>query len=220
MENTPMRIDRDYGESDPFFDAIVREASARLFGDEGQSLVFGWPARDGRPTEFSAAVSWVGQKLGIPDGVVDRPTEEKDAGVDVIAWRPFRDGRTSYPVFLFQNTIRADYAVKVREVEPSMWRDWLRFGTMPSVGFAIPFAIPIGDDRWLKISYTADVILDRLRIAEHINQLRAPFPELDAIRSFNAGQVRLIISGDYEEQITVSRPRRQRASDVRDRRVR
>jgi hypothetical protein len=77
-------------------------------------------------------------------------------------------------VSLFQNTIRADYAVKVREVEPSMWRDWLRFGTMPSVGFTIPFAIPIGDGRWLKVSYTADVILDRLRIAEHINQLRAP----------------------------------------------
>ena len=64
--------------------------------------------------------------------------------------------------------------MNVREVEPSMWRDWFRFGTMPSARFTIPFAFPIGDDRWLKVFYNADVILDRLRIAEHMNQLRAP----------------------------------------------
>jgi hypothetical protein len=220
MENTPVRVDRNYGESDPLFDAVVREASARLFGEDGRSLVFGWPARDGRPENFSSAVTWVGEQLGIPDGVIDRPTEEKDAGVDVITWRPFADGRTAFPVYLFQNTIRSNYAAKAREVEPAMWHDWLRFGTMPSVGFAIPFAIPRNDDRWLKVSYSADVILDRIRIEEHIRQVPGAFPELELIKSFNSDQVAAIVSGDLAKKVTVTRPRRQRASAERDVRVR
>jgi len=220
MENTPMRLEAEYGESDPLFDAIVREATARIWGDEGRSLVFGWPPQDDRPTGFSEAVTWVGTKLGIPDGVMDRPTEEKDAGVDVISWRPFADGRTAYPVYLFQNTIRANYVNKVREVEPSMWHSWLRFGRMPSVGFAIPFAVPHGDDRWLKLSYTADIVFDRLRIADHLKGLTSPFPELDAIKAFNEKQIASIVNEPAPHPVSISRPRRQRDSPNRDTSVR
>lgn len=220
MESTPMRSAGSYNESDPLFDAVVREAAALTLGSAGRSLVFGWPPRDGRPSDFGEAVTWAGEQLGVTDGNLDRPTEEKDAGVDVIAWRPFGDGRTGYPVYLIQNTIRADYANKAREVVPEMWHEWLRFGHMPRTGFAVPFAIPDGDDRWQKISYSADILLDRLRIAKEINSLVGPFPELERIRDFNANQVRQIVDGTLSKPVTVPRPRRQRKSVHRDPRTR
>jgi hypothetical protein len=220
MESTPMRTEGDYRESDPLFDAVVREATGRLLGPEGRSLIFGWPPRDGRPTDFGAAVTWVGEQVGIPDGSLDRPTEEKDAGVDVIAWKSFNDSRAAFPVYLFQNTLRADYVNKAREVVPSMWHDWLRFGTLPSTGFAIPFVVPSGDDRWQKLAYSADVVLDRLRIAGLINPLTRAFPELELISAFNAKQIDQIISGSASRSVAVRRPRRQRASIHRDVRTR
>jgi hypothetical protein len=220
MESTPMRLAGDYTEADPLFDAVVREATAKLLGPEGSSLIFGWPPRDGRPTEFSPAVTWVGEQIGVPDGVLDRPTEEKDAGVDVIAWRPFRDGRTGFPVYLFQNTIRADYVNKAREVVPSMWSGWLRFGSLPKTGFAIPFIGPVGDDRWLTLTCSADVVLDRLRIAELISFASDTFPEFEPIRAFNAKQIEQIINGSASQPVSVRRPRRQRASKHRDIRTR
>jgi hypothetical protein len=211
MESTPMRVARDYTESDPLFDAVVREAAAKTLGPEGRSLIFGWPPRDGRPSDFGQAVTWVGEQMGIPDGVLDRPSEEKDAGVDVIAWRPFGDDRTGYPVYLFQNTIRADYASKAREVVPAMWHSWLRFGHLPGVGFGIPFVVPGGDDRWEKVAFSADIVLDRLRIAKEINALTHPFPEIESIRTFNAEQVDQIVNGTLPQPVSVPRPRRQRS---------
>jgi len=220
MESTPMRIQGDYTESDPLFDAVVREAAAKFLGSEGRSLIFGWPARDGRPTDFGAAVTWVGRQIGVPDGVLDRPTEEKDAGVDVISWRPFGDRRTGFPVYLFQNTLRADYVNKAREVVPSMWHQWLRLPRLPSTGFAIPFVVPQGDDRWQKLTYSADVVMDRLRIAKEISLLSTGFPELYQIRDFNAKQIEQIITGAGSPPVSVARPRRQRPSKYRDTRTR
>jgi hypothetical protein len=220
VESTPMRSEGDYTESDPLFDAVVREAAAQALGPEGRALIFGWPPRDGRPSDFGQAVSWVGGQMGIADGVLDRPTEDKDAGVDVIAWRAFGDGRTGYPVYLFQNTIQADYANKAREVVPEMWHEWLRFGHIPGTGFAIPFAVPPGDDRWQKLAFSAGIVLDRLRIAKQLDSVTHPFPELERIRTFNAGQISQIVSGTLPRPVSVRRPRRQRASEHRDIRTR
>lgn len=220
MESTPMRAEGDYSEADLLFDAVVREAAAKALGPEGRSLIFGWPARNGRPTDFSPAVTWAGEQMGIPDGLLDRPTEEKDAGVDVIAWRPFKDGRTGFLVVLYQDTLRADYVNKAREVVPSMWYRWLQFGTLPKTGFAIPFTIPAGDDRWLKLTYSADVLLDRLRIAGEISSLSEPFRELEQIRAFNTKQIEQITNGSASRPVSIQRPRRQRASEHRDIRTR
>lgn len=198
MEHSPMRTVRDFGVADQLFDAVIREASAQIFGRDGRALVFAWPARDGRPKNFSAAVSWVGQQLGIGDGNGERPTDEKDSGVDVIAWRPFPDGRGGFPVYLYQNTLRIDFTLKAREVEPAMWRSWLDFNTFglhPNVGFATPFALTDADDRWRTIGYSASPILDRLRIAGLVDQ-RQPFPELSLISEFNAQQLAGIAAGN------------------------
>jgi hypothetical protein len=217
IENSPLRLAGNYRIADPLFDAIVREASAEYFGPEGRSLIFSSPAVGGRPKEFSEAVSWVGQQLGISDSDEKRPLDAKDSGVDVIAWRPFGDGRGAFLVILFQNTLRVNYTAKVKEVVSNMWRSWLRFGTAPDVGFATPLAVRGRDDRWDTVAYSADLILDRLRIAALMRH-RKLFPELVDIRAFNAEQLAGIGAGQGGGKIVATLRRGRRAAQRRTRR--
>jgi hypothetical protein len=93
---------------------------------------------------------------------------------------------------------------------------WLRLGTPPNVGLAIPFAVPRGDDRWVKMNDTADLILDRFRITEIFSTLPAEsMPELGSISEFNYREIESIRSGE-SKAVTVQRSRRQRRSVYRD----
>jgi hypothetical protein len=170
LEAAPYRQQREWRRSDPLFDELVSLAAVRHLGEGANSIVFGWPPRGStRPTNFVQAVSWVGQQLGIDDARMDRPPDDNDGGVDVIAWKPFKDGRTGFPTYLIQCTVQLDYARKGREVEPHIWLQWLGFGTAPVSGIAIPFAVQRGDDRWLHMDNRSSLILDRSRICELLN---------------------------------------------------
>jgi hypothetical protein len=71
---------------------------------------------------------------------IDR--DDKDGGIDVVAWNSFADGAPSFASFLLQCTTQATYERKPADVTPEKWSGWIRFGRGPSVGLSIPFAIP------------------------------------------------------------------------------
>ena len=72
------------------FEHVATTAGAGLCG--GEAIAFGWPREDGTP--FRAALEKVGDRLGWKPRR-DKPpwssAQEKDVGVDVIAWRDFGD---------------------------------------------------------------------------------------------------------------------------------
>jgi hypothetical protein len=218
MENAPLRFTKQYGVPYPLFDAIVREASAQYLGPDGRALIFAWPPRGRRPSDFSEAVSWVGAQLGIPDGDMDRPPRAEDAGVDVISCRPFGDGRNAFLIILYQTTTQADFVPKARDVVKAMWQRWLKIGAEPGSGLAIPFAVHRDDDRWQAVADSVNVFLDRMRITQIMRDVK-PFPELAEIREFNADQLRGIADGWTEER-TGERTEGLVAAAVRQARIR
>ena len=211
LRNAPARDGDGLDRSDPLFDAIAREAFRESLGDGASSLIFAWPPRDGRPSVFSDAVAWAATRIGVElrGGVIeDHP---RDAGVDVIAWRDFPDGRTGFPILLAQNTVQFQFVKKPRDVQPSRWRDWLRIGVAPGIGFAVPFAIPDGDIWWDDVCTDVTLVLDRVRLIYAVRDLDPPnWPEWDRIREFVTREISEIIEGQPSEssQPTIVRPRR------------
>lgn len=160
---TPFRSAAEYVQVDYLFDFIVKKA---LLARHTNALVFGAHCKEsGRPTSFPEAVKWLATSLDIEHS--DRlPVQKRDAGVDVVAWSPYRDGQQGHPVTLYQCTVRESFDKKPLDVQVELWRDWLRFRRPPQVGFAVPFSLSSQIDHWSELSSLADDILDRLRIME------------------------------------------------------
>jgi hypothetical protein len=128
-----------------------------------------WPPRDGRPAAFPEAVNWAAEKIGVDLSGRDIPEELLDAGVDIIAWKPYPDNRNGFMILVAQDTIQFDFRTKPRDVQASRWRDWLEIGVQPSVGFAVPFVIPAGDIWWDQVAVDVNLVLDRGRLLHELD---------------------------------------------------
>lgn len=197
FKNMPTRTKSDFRTSDPIFDGVVLRAALKKQGTGAKGLVFGWPARDGRPTLFPAALKWAADHLEVelrmPESKL--PRQPKDGGVDIIVWSPFKDKRLGFPVMLMQNTVQFSFASKPRDVSPVRWRDWIAFGTTPTVGFSIPFSVRQGHEWWGEIAAETSMFLDRIRIME---QLRREDPtswsEWSAIKKFVMDEIDALLA--------------------------
>lgn len=144
------------------FENLVVDATARLWGDAGRALRFGWPSDIGRPPEFDLAIRWLAQTIGVDVGQGYRQPRRKDGGVDVVAWRPFADGRTGFPVLLVQCTLQENLLAKGMDVDTRLWGSWLAIDVDPTTALATPAALPSGPV-WneLVLKY---MVLDRIRL--------------------------------------------------------
>lgn len=211
LKGTPLRANRDFPRSDAIFDAVTREAFRVEFGHHAQALNFGWPPRDGRPSDFRKAVAWVASRLGVGLTRDPIPDHYLDAGVDVIVWRPFGDGRNGFRVLLVQNTVQLSFSKKPFEVRPRNWSKWCDFGSEPGVGFAVPFAMPEGDRWWDGVVEAANLVLDRGRIMEALSDVSPTkwkeWPEIERFVVGEINEVRLLGAFSPEATVSVARPR-------------
>jgi hypothetical protein len=212
IKGTPMRVKADYQRSDPIFDAAVREAFRNIHGKAARSLVFGWPPRDGRPGSFPRAVEWAAEQIGLEMRGGTIPDHKRDAGVDVIVWRPFEDQRSAFTIVLVQNTVQMAFVKKPRDVDPNEWRDWWQIGTAPSVGFAVPFSMPRGDIWWEDVSKAANIVLDRGRIISELDEVDASqWPEWQSLRRFVAEEIKVIrTAGSVQDSLQMTVPKGRR----------
>lgn len=145
------------------FERIAEAGLARLWGSAGRAVRFGWPSDVGRPPEFPRAIEWLARTLGVPPGAGYRPPIRKDGGVDVVAWRPFADGRSGFPVVLAQCTLQAELVAKAADVEPRVWANWLCMDVDPVTALVVPQTI--GDERlWAQLAIRG-MVIERLRLA-------------------------------------------------------
>lgn len=150
------------------FEQITVQALESLYGPGTKALRFGWPSEIGRPQEFPDAVRWLADQMSVPVGHGYRPPYRKDGGVDAIAWRPFPDGRSGFPVTLVQCTLERDYQHKASDVDVRVWASWLRLDVDPATALAVPEVVPSGE-RWNQLA-ARTVVLDRIRLAALIGE--------------------------------------------------
>lgn len=212
MESAPYRTESRYNEISPLLELITREAMLALFGGGGEARRFGWPVGDGRPEPLAEAVRWLAGEMALDVNSevleADIDDADKDGGIDVAAWHPFADGGPSFPSFLIQVTTQATYERKPADVVPEQWVSWIRFGREPSVGLTVPFAVPADAKvRLSKLRYRADLLLDRLRLCQLLEQRRMQdFDEHELMEQWTADEVEKIKAA-LSEREPAKRPR-------------
>ena len=217
LKGTEFRQAKDYRRSDPLFDAVVREAFRSEQGENARAIVFAWPPRGDRPSAFPEAVGWAARKMGVSlraDNAI--PDHYQDAGVDVIVWRPFPDGRNGFQILLVQNTVQREFRKKPRDVVPTQWHGWLKIGVIPSVGFAIPFSTPTGDIWWHDVTNETAIVMDRGRLLYSLRvEDPSRWPEWPEIVQFVQGQLDEARSPSVSPSsaLQVARPRRKSSTE-------
>jgi len=145
------------------FEHIVTNATRVLLGDGARAVRFGYPGDPGRPPEFPQAIPWLVKQMKIKGGTAYRDPARKDGGVDVVAWRPFPDGRPGFPIQLIQVTLERNFSHKAGDINARLWSLLLGLDVDPTSVLAIPRTLP-EDKRWAEVA-TRAILLERLRIA-------------------------------------------------------
>jgi hypothetical protein len=110
--------------------------------------------------------------MGLKLGGAFRPPRRKDGGVDVVAWKPFKDRRSGFPIYLVQCTLQKEYVSKSRDIDLRIWAGWLEMDRDPITILAIPRSISPGES-WNEVTANS-IIFDRFRLVESLNN---PIPE-------------------------------------------
>ena len=162
----------------------------KLFGSTcagANAVRFALPEADGRPTDFPEAIRWLAQRLHLREAGEKPLPHSNDGGADVIAWRPFPDQRNGHPVVLCQCTVQLDrWWNKAEDVKPDQWRSWITFDRPPLRGLAVPFTSSSNTSGWRRARWSADVLLDRIRLAELA--LASSVDDIDTIVSWSLAE--------------------------------
>jgi hypothetical protein len=202
------RTERRAHEIEAIFDGIALEALRRYLGRGAIGVRFAKGAYDPddgstRPKRFREAIEWLRGQLRLARGHQQPPDEErdehweddpnlahpplnsyKDAGVDVVVWWRFSDGRAGSPVMLAQCTVQLEWGEKVRDIDVKLWEKWIDFETVPpQTALVVPFAVSRTLEQWTNRTVTAGVIIDRLRLLELLTEI----PEDDLGAMVDAG---------------------------------
>ena len=145
------------------FERIAEHSLIALLGRGSQAVRFGWPSESGRPPEFPEAIAWLAEKLGLRVGGGYRPPRRRDGGVDVVAWRPFPDGRTAFPIVLAQCTIQSDVVSKALDIDIRSWSQWLLMLRDPMTVLMFPHILTGNSEEWNEVTQR-HIVMDRIRI--------------------------------------------------------
>lgn len=150
------------------FERLTSTAVAAMWGSAGKAVRIGWPSDVGRPPEFDQAVAWLAKTMGISVGAGYRQPRRKDGGVDVVAWRPFADGRPGFPILLVQCTLQGNLVAKASDVDARLWGSWLSMDLDPVVALATPLTIRRGT-LWDELALKG-MVFERLRLTGLVPQ--------------------------------------------------
>jgi hypothetical protein len=152
----------DYTEQGRLFEDLCAEAVRHLLPGWDVRVV-GW-----RP-DLARSISEVAQNVA---SLLDERTGDvgywagrsaRDAGLDILFYRSFGDGRPGVPTYLLQCASGADWRDKLGEPDIALWRKLVAFAADPKKAFATPHALPA--DEFPRVCARADaVVFDRYRL--------------------------------------------------------
>ena len=161
-----------HGEGAKLFEEVSAKAAEVYLGgyhDAVHSTVFGFPRRL-LPTGFRAALDQLCSDLG--EGICHRPERpliehQKDAKLDIVAWREFADRRPGKLIAFGQCATGQDWGEKIAELpNTDKWCSWW-MADMPAVLPIRLFFVPhrIEYDAWSWTNMIGGILFDRCRIA-------------------------------------------------------
>lgn len=156
--------------AEQLFEELCAEAFGAYLGKprEGvETRVFGFPRRIG-PKGFAPAVDLLCRSLGEGDCHCETPRapHQKDAHLDLVAWRGFPDRKAGQLIAFGQCATGANWFQKIHELRPEAWcRLWLK---------RLPLVMPLGSlfvphrierDLWREANTYGGIVFDRCRIS-------------------------------------------------------
>lgn len=98
----------------------------------------------------------------------------KDRGLDIIAWKPFDDGRPGQLIMLFQCAAGHNWKSKLCELPLNAWSTYISFGcTPPTKGF-LTAQLVTDVEKFFEHSLESGLLFDRARIFRCINADNIP----------------------------------------------
>jgi hypothetical protein len=169
------------------FERITAESLRNYGGLEVR--VFGWPVEEGDPKDIKTRAKNLAGMMN--ETFVQPPDEDKkDDTLDVAAWKPFNDSRSSQIVVLMQCGIGKDPQDKANTLRLHAWQKYIHWGALPVPGLAVPSIIP--PKRWSDLALNEELLLDRIRIYNLLSHGECePSLALDLNRWCNAEILRL-----------------------------
>jgi hypothetical protein len=161
-----------------FEEVCAKAAEAYLGGRHAnvKSLVFGFPRRV-LPRGFRDAVTALCGALQEGRGPKARPNlrDQKDAKLDVVAWRGFDDGRAGKLIAFGQCATGSNWTEKLTELQADKWC-FLWMEEMPAVNPIRVFFVPhrVSEREWISANAYGGILFDRCRIARHSQLLGRP----------------------------------------------
>ena len=155
--------DWDYNTQGELFELLAQESLKRQFPDWDIKRT-GWSST--QSINLHDIVNRVADSLG--ETVSNNLGEwidpkDKDAGLDLLCYRPFPDNRIGFPVYLMQCASGRHWKKKVGQPIVNRWRQFIEFVVLPQKAFAIPFAL--SDDNFRKrCAEIEGLFLDRYRL--------------------------------------------------------
>ncbi|MES2510807.1 MAG: hypothetical protein V4625_12820 [Pseudomonadota bacterium] len=153
---------QDFNEQGELFEKLTAESvAASLSGWTVHST--GWSRTATK--KLKAVVDEVASLLG--EGMGDIYTWTRDsaneAGLDLLCFRPFPDGRVGVPVYLVQCASGANWEQKLRTPDLRIWNKLVTFAAEPKKAFSMPYALQERD--FTRHTNVVDgLLLDRHRL--------------------------------------------------------
>jgi hypothetical protein len=149
----------------------------------GRAVKFGFPRRI-LPPGFVEALDRICKEMGEGVGAKKRPATKhaKDARLDILAWRPFLDGRPAQLLLFGQCAAGANWHNKLTDLQPRSFID-IYLKEAPAVdpvkAFFTPFRIK--SIAWYETAKYGGIIFDRCRIAQFATKYSPPAGVLEWI---------------------------------------
>jgi len=153
---------KDFTEQGELFEKLTQMSLEVLF--PGWKVhATGWTRTHTK--KLHAVVEEIANLLNESKGEIGRWTKPQanEAGLDLLCYRPFPDGRVGVPLYLMQCASGRDWEDKLHTPRLEIWTKIIQFAARPAKAFATPFAIAEGDFPRVSASVTG-LTLDRYRL--------------------------------------------------------
>lgn len=153
---------RDYNKQGELFEKLTKEAMEKLF-PEWVVHQTGWTQT--HTSRLGEIVKEITNLLGEAPGDVEHWTNDKahEAGLDLLCYRPFSDGRVGVPVYLMQCGSGGKWEEKLHTPNLRIWTKIVQFASDPKKAFAMPYAL--SDEEFRRSCNLVDgLLLDRYRL--------------------------------------------------------
>lgn len=159
------------------FEELCTVATQQLIAGENgpfRSVRFGAPRIPPAPSTFKKAVQWLIEHL--KEGAEPHPTAGThlgDDGLDIVAWRPWRDERGNQIAVFGQCAAGGDYESKVAELKEKWTQIHFKDAMLlnPIRCIFLPRWVP--QTQWRRFAGHDVLIVDRGRLAESVRTLDA-----------------------------------------------